>query len=62
MSTNMTGFRWFSKIFALLCFVASALEGLKWGNASRHCEGKGKLSKSSCIKGLLGYLDVIIVM
>ena len=27
MSTNMTGFRWFSKIFAILC-LASALEGL----------------------------------
>ena len=32
MNTNMTGFRWFSKIFVSLCFgefkVASALEGL----------------------------------
>ena len=31
MNTNMTGFRWFSKIFASLCFwkkVAPALEGL----------------------------------
>ena len=31
MNTNATGFRWFSKIFAFLCFemkVASALEGL----------------------------------
>ena len=41
MNTNMTGFRWFSKIFASLCFgqlkVASALKGLNeyisfWGN------------------------------
>ena len=31
MNTYMTGFRWFSEIFASLCFgmkVASALEGL----------------------------------
>ena len=30
MNTNVTGFKWFSKIFAFLCFgmkVASALEG-----------------------------------
>ena len=34
MNTNMVGFRWFSKIFASLCFnwtkVASALEGLSF--------------------------------
>ena len=31
MNTNMTGFRWFSKLFASLCFVMKvvfALEGL----------------------------------
>ena len=28
MNTNVTGFRWFSKIFALLTKVASALEEL----------------------------------
>ena len=33
MNTKMIGFRWFSKIFASLCFltkVASVLEGLRW--------------------------------
>ena len=32
MNTNRTGFRWFSKSFASLCFghsIAAALEGLK---------------------------------
>ena len=30
MNTNMTGLRWFSKVFASLSFgVASSLEGLK---------------------------------
>ena len=39
MNTNMTGFRWFSKIFAFLCFgrkVASALEGLNGFVPARH--------------------------
>ena len=31
MSTNITGFRWFSQIFALWTKVTSALEGLKHG-------------------------------
>ena len=29
MNTNMTGFRWISKVVAFMCFVALALEGLE---------------------------------
>ena len=39
MSTNMTGLRWFSKIFAFLSFetkVASALEELTGGDERRN--------------------------
>ena len=39
MNTNMIGFRWFSKIFASLCFgrkVASASEGLKHSSRNKH--------------------------
>ena len=39
MNTNMTGFRWFLKIFASMCFwakVASALEGLRIGSKKHH--------------------------
>ena len=32
MSTNMTGIRWFSKIFVFWTKVASVLEGLSSGN------------------------------
>ena len=42
MNTNITGFRWFSKIFASLSFwtkVASALEGLSL-TQSENLEGR----------------------
>ena len=48
MSTNMTGFRWFSKIFAFFCALdeGSALEGLRAIKALLQVQG-GSLEFSS---------------
>ena len=54
MNTNMTGFEWFSKVFASLCFrakVASALEGLMnqlSGSLFLRCSGVEQINRNLC--------------
>ena len=57
MNTNMTGFRWFSKIFASLALGESSLSrGRVNGGGNRSAWAKQRINRKS-LKNLLARLD-----